>query len=1129
MFSRSITQKIWFKAIASFLVLLIASSDISAFAASDIKGPYPKNDLNPTLRTSPIVKIFGAAGKNGFSADKKDTSGVLDLFRQDYNFIGVSCLVGQALKIGISEVGLGEFISEHAPGQDLGAFDFQGAKRQGDSFLVSYRMEGEPVPLRVRYILLSEKEKGTYPEALVVGDVSIVIENVQRKSVETGDAGAGTVAADVGGVIEKVSMAPAGSGNDVPLLTEKPEWINEDGSGYSGKAFLDRQTIEKAVLFSLLYLILNFGVTECLVKVGTELLLAIVLSIAAHEASHLFQIVRVKAVRHVHFSPVFDKEGIYFKIATDSKAPVDKIILAGMIASGMISTVTAVIGFYYNCSFLVILSIVNAFFAFSAKDLDQLRRETDFKDAPAKIFKAVRKNLFDIFRNRSKPLIIMMGGYFASGKSVFAHKLRQVLMSRTGEDVYAIGGDNWLLPDDRRAARAEKIYPYNKYEMEKWKDMTNRAAEALPIYIPFYLTTFRNRLTLAGEELERFKGSGEVVRDDGYELINAEGLKERPVRDLLPPEYVREILEKVTRVWKEEPETAARITRRLNLILGRKLKKYLISSKSDVYIDYNTGDLLERLAFKKGDIVIMEFEQALKLREIRELAEVKVFVDASFLHRSEYFKDRRKRGQRYSDMSLHDAEQKFLSLRENEADIVGQKQYSDIVVSNDEYLEEVVMADIERQLDISRNYADRSLKDVPLPQKRKEEDDAAPMPFSKKERVMEYADGTFSAEEGMADAVSPEGNRNGSVLSVAGEDLKGGLDGEEASMMAFHDGPSRSSVGTSARPVASIYVNDNDGDGGRIGITVFEEKKISDPSFVKGNRDEAALVDGGEGLSAAIEDDGETKMIVFSEGSFQDAAPDLTDSAVWEPGETVQMEDARDDVPTLPESVPRKAPERYQESIPIAQNTASLEATGSVQGGTRAGQDGEASGREEKIVKYFLDIVRMKAFAAGEKGERLFIGIDTSWIPEMQRPLMQRVVNAIVRAVKEGKLSNVTLVRENGPELAGEVARVMAVEGGKASPSNVVLLGAQKVLKDPGFDYLREGEGQKGAFFAEVEVPDDFPETGYIGFLEMLTTAVKMAFGGNERIFRFVLKAEPMDFQALKETYDREYDFLVNA
>ena len=84
------------------------------------------------------------------------------------------------------------------------------------------------------------------------------------------------------------------------------------------------------------------------------------------------------------------------------------------------------------------------------------------------------------------------------------------------------------------------------------------------------------------------------------------------------------------------------------------------------------------------------------------------------------------------------------------------------------------------------------------------------------------------------------------------------------------------------------------------------------------------------------------------------------------------------------------------------------------------------------------------------------------------------------------------------------------------------------------FEPLKGTQQEAGAFFAGVELPEDFPPNGYIRLVEMLTMAVNLAFGEKvaqadhpyikfqkigDRSYIFIPKAKAYDYEVLQELY----------
>lgn len=158
-------------------------------------------------------------------------------------------------------------------------------------------------------------------------------------------------------------------------------------------------------------------------------------------------------------------------------------------------------------------------------------------------------------------------------------------------------------------------------------------------------------------------------------------------------------------------------------------------------------------------------------------------------------------------------------------------------------------------------------------------------------------------------------------------------------------------------------------------------------------------------------------------------------------------------------------------------------------------------------------------------------------------PFIQGLLNKFKRLSKERGLDNVMVEGENGSRLAGIVKAI--AEKTRTSDSNIIILGETNVLGKSSFDSFREGmDPERWAFFAEVEVPEKFPENNYIRLLEMLTKAVNLWAGkpkpadprfmkivrGGNRLFRFIIpQIEPMDYNMLREIYSGQLEAIKSA
>lgn len=198
----------------------------------------------------------------------------------------------------------------------------------------------------------------------------------------------------------------------------------------------------------------------------------------------------------------------------------------------------------------------------------------------------------------------------------------------------------------------------------------------------------------------------------------------------------------------------------------------------------------------------------------------------------------------------------------------------------------------------------------------------------------------------------------------------------------------------------------------------------------------------------------------------------------------------------------------------------------------------------------FIDTALMRAdearrlYAEGKiDSPDILIGAETSWIPKEQRPYIQELLNKLSRLSKEKGLDNFMIIRGKGAGLAS-VLRKEAGERGVPN-SNLIILGDHSILDGKAFDPFREGiDPEKWAFFAGVELPDNFPENNYIRLLEMLSNAVNLWAGKprpvdtpfmkivqeGERIYRFILpEVEPMDYDLLKRIYQGQLKAMKAA
>jgi len=200
----------------------------------------------------------------------------------------------------------------------------------------------------------------------------------------------------------------------------------------------------------------------------------------------------------------------------------------------------------------------------------------------------------------------------------------------------------------------------------------------------------------------------------------------------------------------------------------------------------------------------------------------------------------------------------------------------------------------------------------------------------------------------------------------------------------------------------------------------------------------------------------------------------------------------------------------------------------------------------------FVDTIILRAIDARERGEKIIIGIDTSWIPKEQLRLLSGLnglLNELTKRAKKMGLDNdIVILKEKGNQLAN----LLIEEAGETNKrySNVIVLGNQKILKGKAFRPLRSHENPDNwAFFAGINLPNNFTEKSYIMLLEMLELTVERAFGkdvtrddidvslfrpdGNKppvpRHIILVPKAKVLEYDTLQKIYKGQKKIITAA
>ncbi len=219
--------------------------------------------------------------------------------------------------------------------------------------------------------------------------------------------------------------------------------------------------------------------------------------------------------------------------------------------------------------------------------------------------------------------------------------------------------------------------------------------------------------------------------------------------------------------------------------------------------------------------------------------------------------------------------------------------------------------------------------------------------------------------------------------------------------------------------------------------------------------------------------------------------------------------------------------------------------------GIQKGDEAVSAPQGQKLWgRVFIDTALLRAYEAKRrykegriKSPDILIGSETSWIPERQLPYIQELLNELSRLSREKGIDNLIIRRGKGFHLASILER----EAGERNipDSNIIILGERTILDSGAFDVFRDGIApEKWAFFAGVELPENFPDNNYIRLLEMLTDALNMWSGmpqpedtsfmkivqENKRIYRFIIPGpEPVDYDLLKEIYAGQLKLMKSA
>ncbi len=196
---------------------------------------------------------------------------------------------------------------------------------------------------------------------------------------------------------------------------------------------------------------------------------------------------------------------------------------------------------------------------------------------------------------------------------------------------------------------------------------------------------------------------------------------------------------------------------------------------------------------------------------------------------------------------------------------------------------------------------------------------------------------------------------------------------------------------------------------------------------------------------------------------------------------------------------------------------------------------------------------------AQRENQRLIIGIETDWIPgtcdkgRLQRDAISPLIRAIEdigRSLRDMGINNVSILHESADALAG--AMLKEAEATVTSMKNMVAMASTDTINSEGFKVFRDADDNNRPFLAGINATElvkayaEFGETTgkqlYIRLTEMLYIALELASGKDipqlpaitfydkqKRIVIFLPKAEPLEYELLREKYNADLGVLRAA
>jgi ribosomal protein S18 acetylase RimI-like enzyme len=199
----------------------------------------------------------------------------------------------------------------------------------------------------------------------------------------------------------------------------------------------------------------------------------------------------------------------------------------------------------------------------------------------------------------------------------------------------------------------------------------------------------------------------------------------------------------------------------------------------------------------------------------------------------------------------------------------------------------------------------------------------------------------------------------------------------------------------------------------------------------------------------------------------------------------------------------------------------------------------DVSYRARRKVRALIDSLLIRAYHTAAPGQKMLLGIDTSWVPEMQTEF-QALLNELTRISRKKGFGDMIIVRERGAAL-GRLLRDTAEKEG-IPYSNIIVLAAEDIARGDAFDPLRSTETEARAFIAGVDASRISGDC-YIDLLGMVRAALDLEGGlagaaddpdiemvrTGPRTWLFIPDAVRYDHFRRKQMYAAERDLITSA